>query len=245
MISLFRSKKMTYGTVSPITVDMHSHLLPGIDDGAENFEQAVEMLRAFEKLGYKKLIITPHIMGDHYRNTPEIIFNKLDQLADIATQLGIDLHLEAAAEYYLDEFFVQKLANREQLLTFGERYLLFEISFINYSPYLESAVFMMLSNGYKPVLAHPERYPYLYGKFYKLEELHVKGVLMQINSASLAGYYGPEARAVAERLIENRMVSFIGSDCHRNRHLEFHRKAQTSESYLKALNSNLILNNRL
>jgi len=245
MISLFRSKKSTYGTVSPLTVDMHSHLLPGIDDGVQTFEQSIDILRGFEKLGYKKLIITPHIMSDFYRNTPEIILNKLDQLSDIIRQLSIDISLEAAAEYYLDEFFVRKLETKAPLLTFGNRYLLFETSFINYSPYMEHAIFLMLSNGYKPVLAHPERYGYLYGHFHKLEDWHSKGVLMQINSGALTGYYGPHAKAIAEQLIEKQMVSFIGSDCHHNRHFNTHRKAQETENYVKALSMNVILNNTL
>jgi tyrosine-protein phosphatase YwqE len=245
MISLFRDKKATYGTVSPLTVDMHSHLLPGIDDGVQTFEQSIDILRGFEKLGYKKLIITPHIMSDFYRNTPEIILNKLDQLSDIIRQLSIDISLEAAAEYYLDEFFVRKLETKAPLLTFGNRYLLFETSFINYSPYMEHAIFLMLSNGYKPVLAHPERYGYLYGHFHKLEDWHSKGVLMQINSGALTGYYGPHAKAIAEQLIEKQMVSFIGSDCHHNRHFNAHYKAQETENYVKALSMNVILNNTL
>lgn len=245
MISLFRTKKTTYGTVSPLTVDMHSHLLPGIDDGVQTFEQAVEIVRGFAKSGYKKLIITPHIMSDFYRNTPEIILHKLDQLNDIIHQLRIDIILEAAAEYYLDEFFVRKLENKEPMLTFGGGYLLFETSFINYSPYLEHAVFLMQSNGYKPVLAHPERYTYLYGHFHVLKEWRSKGILMQVNSGSLAGYYGPDAKAIAEQLINEQMVSFIGSDCHRDKHLDVHMKAQTMESYTKALSMNVILNNTL
>ncbi|WP_250629813.1 tyrosine-protein phosphatase [Rhodoflexus caldus] len=245
MISLFRTKKTTYGTVSPLTVDMHSHLLPGIDDGVQTFEQSIEIIRGFEKLGYKKLVITPHIMSDFYRNTPEIILRKLDQLNDIIRQLSIDISLEAAAEYYLDEFFVRKLEVKEQLLTFGNQYLLFETSFINYSPYMEHAIFLMLSNGYKPVLAHPERYGYLHGQFHRLEEWHSKGVLMQVNSGSLVGYYGPEAKALAEQLIDRQMVSFIGSDCHRDKHFDTHRKSQETESYVKALSMNVILNNTL
>lgn len=245
MISLFRTKKTTYGTVSPLTVDMHSHLLPGIDDGVQTFEQSIEIIRRFEKLGYKKLVITPHIMSDFYRNTPAIILRKLDQLNDIIRQLSIDISLEAAAEYYLDEFFVRKLEVKEQLLTFGNQYLLFETSFINYSPYMERAIFLMLSNGYKPVLAHPERYDYLHRQFHKLEEWHSKGVLMQVNSGSLVGYYGPEAKALAEQLIDRQMVSFIGSDCHRDKHFDTHLKSQETESYVKALSMNVILNNTL
>ncbi|WP_448519711.1 tyrosine-protein phosphatase [Rhodoflexus sp.] len=245
MISLFRIKKTTYGTVSPLTVDMHSHLLPGIDDGVQTFEQAIEILREFERLGYKKLIITPHVMSDFYRNTPEIIFNRLDQLSDIIAQLGIEISIEAAAEYYLDEFFVRKLENKEPLLTLGEGYVLFETSFMNPSPYIEHAIFMMLSNGYKPVLAHPERYGYLYGKFHKLAEWYEKGVLMQINSGSLVGYYGPQAKYTAEQLIDEHMVSFIGSDCHREKHLKTHAQAQATESYIRALSINVILNNTL
>jgi tyrosine-protein phosphatase YwqE len=229
----------------PLNVDMHAHLLPGIDDGVENFTQAVEAVQQMMAMGYKKLIITPHIISDFYRNTPEIIFDRLDKLRDIVRQMSLDIELEAAAEYYLDEYVMDKLERQEPLLTFGkQRYLLFETSYMNASPFLDRAVFLMQSQGYKPVMAHPERYVYMFGKLEKLAELHEKGVHLQVNINSLSGYYSKPAKALAEKLIDEKMVRFLGSDCHGERHLRVMRDSRETTYYKKALKLDL-LNNSL
>jgi tyrosine-protein phosphatase YwqE len=219
MISIFRRKPKVYGEIVPITVDMHSHLLPGIDDGCQNFEQSVALVKFFKAQGYQKLILTPHIMGDFYQNTPEIIFDKLAQLREILHIQGIEMELEAAAEYYLDESFIARLEKGEELLSFGsKKYVLFETSYINPTPYLNYVIFTLISQGYTPVLAHPERYVYLFDDFKKLEEIHEKGALLQINMNSLAGYYSKQAQKVAEKLIDSQKVSFLASDCHHDKH---------------------------
>ncbi len=224
---------------------MHSHLLPAIDDGVENYDQAVKAVQELVAQGYKKLITTPHIMGDFYRNTPEIIYDKLDKLQNILDTMGIEVEIEAAAEYYLDESFVRKLENQEPLLCFGEKkYLLFETSYINASPYLEHVVFMMQSQGYTPVLAHPERYIYLFENYEKLPELRRKGVHLQININSLVGYYSKASQMIAERLIDDQLISFMGTDCHGMRHIK-HLKNASKRNYFRRALSGELLNNTL
>ena len=113
-----------------IKVDMHSHLIPGIDDGSKTMEESIELIRAFKEFGYKKIITTPHIMSDYYKNTPEIIN---DGLAKLRLELGkqkIEMEINAAAEYYLDFDFSDKI-HTEKLLTFGKNYLLIEVSYLN------------------------------------------------------------------------------------------------------------------
>jgi tyrosine-protein phosphatase YwqE len=245
MISIFKKKSVSYGEIMPLSVDMHSHLLPGIDDGAKTFEESVALIKQFIDMGYKKLIMTPHIMGDFYRNTPEIILNKLDSLTDIVKQTGLEIELEAAAEYYLDEFFIDKLNRQEQLLSFGNRYVLFETAFMSPSPHLNHAIFKLQSLGYKPVLAHPERYVYLFDNYYKtVAELREKGVYIQINQNSLSGYYSKQSKLIAEKLIDEKMVDFIGSDCHGERHLQALKQTRQQGYYYKAISHN-ILNNSL
>ncbi len=245
MFSIFKTKTKTYGTIKPLTVDMHSHLLPNIDDGVENYEQAVAVVQELAAQGYKKLITTPHIMSDFYRNTPEIILDKLDKLQNIIDTMGLDIELEAAAEYYLDEGFVRKLENQEKLLCFGKkRYVLFETSYINSSPYLEHVVFMMQSQGYTPVLAHPERYIYLFDDYEKLPELRRRGVHLQLNINSLVGYYSKAAQHIAERLIDDQLISFMGTDCHGIKHLKYLQNAKHRTYFRKALSGEL-LNNTL
>ncbi len=246
MISLFRRKSKSYDNVLPITVDMHSHLLPGIDDGCKSFDESIELIKELIDLGYKKLICTPHIMGDFYRNTPEIILGKLHQLNHIIQQLGLNIELGAAAEYYLDESFMERIDKEEELLCFGkERYVLFETSYMNASPHIENVIFRLQSMGYTPVLAHPERYVYLFENYTELLlQLHNKGVLFQVNINSLSGYYSRPSKKIAEYLIDEKLVSFLGTDMHGHQHFQSLLKSREKKHYKKALYQEL-LNNKL
>ncbi|MGF1533440.1 MAG: tyrosine-protein phosphatase [Bernardetiaceae bacterium] len=245
MISFFRSKKKQANPnqdLPPLLADMHSHLLPGLDDGAETVEQSLALLRHFEALGYQKLIMTPHVMGDYYRNTPEGIGEKLQFLRDHATQAGIQLDLEAAAEYYLDESFIERLEKQEDLLCFGgqKRYVLFETSYMNAFPQLEKVIFDLQTLGYTPVLAHPERYVYWFDRPKDILKLPERGVLLQVNINSLTGYYSKPSKKIAEMLIDEGVVRFLGSDCHGERHIEVLKKARTLPTFQKALSLDLL-----
>ncbi len=225
--------------------DMHSHLIPGIDDGAKDIEESIILIKQLYEAGFRKLITTPHVMSDFYRNTPEIILNGLEILREKITHYPelAGLTIDAAAEYYLDEGLQEKIENKE-ILTFGKNYLLFEISYINFPDNLDSVIFKMQTHDYKPVMAHPERYPFWYNDFERYKKLKDNGVLFQININSLTGYYSPGAKKLAEKLIDNNMVDFIGSDTHNLRHIESLTRSM-SEKYLKKIASSNILNNTL
>lgn len=199
--------------------DMHSHLIPGIDDGSRSMDETIALLAKFESLGYRKVITTPHIMSDYYRNTPEIILGGLEQVRSMAAQLNLTIEVEAAAEYYFDETLLDRLKNKEKLLTFGRNYLLFEFSFHADPGQKEHLFFEMLTQGYRPVLAHVERYGYLFGSVKKIREWREKGVHIQVNLNSLTGHYGPEVREQARKVIDEGLVDFVGTDCHRMDHL--------------------------
>jgi protein-tyrosine phosphatase len=248
MVSFFRkifgnnNEGAVSANLAALKADMHSHVLPGLDDGAETLEKSLELVEALIGLGYTKLIMTPHIMGDFYKNTPEGIREKLALLQQAVQDKGWNIQLEFAAEYYLDEWFVRRLEENEPLLTFGgdKKYLLFETSYINEPSFLKAVVFEMLSAGYKPVLAHPERYTYLYSKFDELKTLHEAGVLMQVNLNSLGGYYSDGAKRVAEKLIDAGMVHMVGTDTHSMKHIQFMRKAIASKYFGKLMQLPLI-----
>jgi tyrosine-protein phosphatase YwqE len=242
LFDFFKSK--TQSPENRIVVDMHSHFLPGIDDGADNLDDSLEIIKGLMELGYTKAIATPHIMGDFFKNTPEIILKKLLEVKDHLKKNNIDFQVEAAAEYYLDEMFIEKLDKGDPLLSFGNKYLLFETSYINQPGYLPEAIFKLKSLGYKPVLAHPERYTYLYSGFDKFKEIFEREIYFQLNINSLAGYYSPAARKFAVKLIENNMVHFAGTDAHGPRHLIALKKAMDDKHYKKLLDLNL-LNNTL
>jgi len=223
---------------------MHSHILPGLDDGSGNPDQSIEMIKVLIGLGFKKLITTPHIMGDYYKNTPEIILSKFNELKEIIKERKIDIVLETAAEYYLDEWFIQKLKNEEKLLTFGDNYLLFETSYLNAPVMLNEAIFLMRSAGYKPIIAHPERYTYLYSDFQKYKNLLQQEVFIQLNTISLSGYYSKMAKKIAHKLIDNNMIHFVGSDLHSTKQAVLLKSAMKTKYYRKALGLDL-MNNRL
>lgn len=205
--------------LSFIEVDMHSHLIPGIDDGAQTMDDSIVMLAKFESLGFKKVITTPHIMSDYYRNTPEIILPKLDELRETAQKLNLSIEIEAAAEYYFDETLLTKLKSKEKLLTFGDNYVLFEFSFHTEPARVDELIFEFLTNGYKPVLAHYERYAFLQGSIENAIKWREQGVNIQMNLNSLGGHYGPEIQRLSSTMVKNNVIDFLGTDCHRIEHL--------------------------
>lgn len=242
MFNWLKKKKAPLTPV--ITTDVHSHLLAGIDDGVKTLEQAEEIILHFQLLGYQKLITTPHVISDTYRNTTEIILGKLKELNDHLKRRHIDIKVEAAAEYYLDEQLLDKLES-QPLLTFGkEKYLLFETNFMTEPFNMKEFIFRAATKGYKPVLAHPERYLYLQNNLAKVEDLLNRGVLLQMNISSITGYYSKPAHITAQKLIDRGWIHLLGSDCHHLQHIQLVDKAQYLKYYEKALSLPL-LNNSL
>lgn len=198
---------------------MHSHLIPGIDDGVKSLDESISIIKKFIDLGYRKIITTPHVMADYYKNTPEIIRDGLQVLQKRIKNDALNIEVEAAAEYYLDEYFIELLNKNKEILTFGDNYVLFELPFMNKPIHLDEGIFLMLSKGYKPILAHPERYTYWYDDFEKYDELRARGVLLQMNLLSLTGHYSPQTKKIAEKMVDADLVDAVGTDCHRIEHL--------------------------
>ncbi len=203
-----------------LKTDLHSHILPGIDDGSKSIEESLAMLQAMSDLGYQKVITTPHVMADLYRNSSVTIRDKLAILQEAAKNADIPIEIEAGAEYYLDEELIHRLRS-DDLLTISDRYVLFETSYSAKPINFEEAIFEMGAKGYKPILAHPERYRYItdpHGMYDRIKEL---GVFFQIDINSLGGHYGKQAKDLAWYLCEHGMVDFLGSDAHGMRHISF------------------------
>jgi len=239
---LFGKKKvLPPADLSQLKVDMHSHLIPGIDDGAPTVDDAVELILELQTMGYSKLITTPHIMSDFYKNTPEIINTGLEQMRKVLKERNISVELDAAAEYYMDYEF-EKIVDKKELMTFGNNYVLFEISFINPPDQLDAVVFKMRTNGYTPVLAHVERYPFWYDNPEHYEKLVSMGVLMQLNISSLGGQYGPKAMKIGRQLIDNNMIDLLGTDCHNMNYVEVLNATLTDPHLHKVIESGKLLN---
>jgi len=220
MLSKFFKKKQVLEPISlsAFGVDMHSHLIPGIDDGSKSMDETIAMLAKFQDLGYRKVITTPHIMSDYYRNTPEIILSGLDEVRETALKLGLTIEIDTAAEYYFDDHFLE-LIKKKQILSFGDAFVLVEFAFSGKPMFENEMFFELLTAGYKPVLAHFERYAAFHGDLDKAREYRSRGVLIQLNLNSLSGHYGPEVKKQAEQLIDAGLVDFVGTDCHRMQHL--------------------------
>ncbi|MEJ6506286.1 MAG: histidinol phosphatase [Crocinitomicaceae bacterium] len=223
-----------------LKVDMHSHLIPGIDDGAQDMDQSIAMLAKFQNLGYKKVVTTPHVMTDSFPNTSETILNGLAALRAEAKSVGLTIEIEAAAEYYFDETLMPKIANKE-LLTFGDNYVLVEFAFHSPPQFLDQLFFELKSNGYRPVVAHFERYMYYLGKIDEAVEWRKQGINIQINLNSLSGQYGPDIKKQAERLIDAGEFDFVGTDCHRIEHLML-LEDNLSNPYLHKVGNYLVKN---
>jgi len=226
------------------SVDIHSHLIPGIDDGSASMEESVELVKTLHALGFKKLITTPHIMSHRFPNTSEIILSGLKELQTELKHQEIDIIIEAASEYYLDEHFLELLQKKE-ILSFGDNYLLFEMSYAQKPVNLEGIVHEMKVLGYKPVLAHPERYMFMHHDFAVYERLKEQGVLFQVNLNSFDGYYSKPVQKAAFKLLKKGYIDFIGSDTHKKNHLEHFSKNLNSSIVEKIFKSNTIRNEEL
>jgi len=220
MFNLFKKKdSITVPGKLPFSTDMHSHILPGIDDGSPDVETSVQLIRSLSELGIRRSIATPHIIGDLYRNTPESITEALEKTKDACTAAGIDIELSAAAEYMLDDYFLELLQKPAPLLTIHKNILLTEISYAYSPPNLGDIIAAIVSAGYMPILAHPERYHYYQEDFDKYEQLKEMGFVLQVNILSLIGYYGKKAEKAAKFIVEKDLAKLVGTDLHHHRHL--------------------------
>jgi protein-tyrosine phosphatase len=230
---------------SILNADMHSHLLPGIDDGAEDMENSLELIRGMRSLGYKKLITTPHVMWDMYKNSHEIIREKLKLVQDAVKEAGIDVEIHAAAEYFLDEHVEELLQTKEPLLAVSGNMVLTEFSMAFPAYNIKDILFEMQMQGYQPIVAHPERYIYLERNKDFYTELRDIGCLFQLNLLSLAGGYGRSVNELAQYLLKNDFYNLIGTDLHHSGHLEGLQRFEMPASLKKLIDDGKIINNQL
>ncbi|MEO9803329.1 MAG: CpsB/CapC family capsule biosynthesis tyrosine phosphatase [Reichenbachiella sp.] len=223
-----------------LQTDLHSHLIPGIDDGVNSWEEAIDILRQLSELGYKKVVTTPHIIQSYYPNTPNQIREGVVKLNQLIKNENLPITIEGGAEYLVDEHFRNKLGQDEELLTFGDNYILIETPFMNKPAFLDDVIFSLQSDGLKPILAHPERYTYLQNDFEEVKKLVDNGTLLQINISSLIGYYSKEAKRLAGELIKYNLVSFLGSDIHNQKHLTQVQKSINSKLFQKCRQLDLL-----
>jgi len=217
-------------------VDIHSHLLPGIDDGAQTIEDTISLMAQLKAIGVSEFITTPHITNSVWNNTKQSIEVKYNETQLLLRNESEGLTIKkAAAEYMLDSFFFDTIKKGEPLLTLKDKYVLVEMSYLNAPHQLYDMVFELQMEGYIPVLAHPERYLFYYPHFEEYYKLKKAGCLFQLNLLSTVGYYGIGVAKLTQKLLQNEMYDFVGSDVHHENHI----KAFSNKIVLKN-HSNLI-----
>jgi protein-tyrosine phosphatase len=221
MFGLFR-KKAAQGDIKQFSFqhDIHSHVLPGLDDGAPDVATSLELIRGQINMGMTKVTATPHIIGDLYRNTPEKIDAALELLKNECSVAGISIELNAAAEYMLDDYFLQLLRTKQRLLPIHNNIILVELPYSVLPDNLEEIVFQLMTAGYQPILAHPERYQYYHNDFKNYFHLKDLGFLFQVNLLSFTPHYGKGVTKAAHFIIEQELVDQVGSDMHHPRHVQ-------------------------
>ena len=254
--NLFR-KRPSQGVVKNdlklLVTDVHSHLVPGVDDGAPDMTSALALISRLHHLGFERLVTTPHIMSDLYPNTPDILQPRFHELKREVAKRFPSLTLTLAAEYFLDTSFIELLENPDKLLTFpcvdpinGDKHemLLFEFAF-HEAPndeLLTEAIFKMQTSGITPVVAHCARYPYWHMDRSKLESLHSKGVILTVNAATLVGNYGELAKETANHAVNQGWIRMVCSDTHAPHHIVAVKELETSEILAKLIESRRLLN---
>lgn len=235
MFSFFSKKKeLLQPILENIKVDIHSHLLPGIDDGSKNIEDSIFLIKNLIDLGYQKIVTTPHVMHEVYPNTSEIIIEKLETVKKALAQSNINIDISAAAEYYIDGAFLSSL-KEQKLLTLFDNYVLVEMSFMFPLSGLFDHFFQIERQGYNIILAHPERYTYYHHDYNVYAEIKEQGVQLQLNLLSLTGYYGESTKKVAIKLLKDKLIDFVGTDTHHERHIQFLKKMTQDKALCKML----------
>ncbi len=245
MFKLFSKSGKSKADFSILKTDMHSHLLPGIDDGSPDMETSLQLIKGMMELGYNKFITTPHVLWEMYPNTRDSILKKQDELRGMLKANGIDVSVSAAAEYFLDNHVEELLKKKEPLLTISGNMVLTEFSLAFPQQGIKEIYFEMQMQGYQPVVAHPERYVYLERNKGFYDELKEIGCLFQLNTLSLAGHYGKTVQELAQYLVKKGYYNLIGTDLHNSRHLSLLVNTSLSEQVKRLVGSVTILNEGL
>lgn len=239
MFSIFNKTPKAPENYFPFSADLHSHILPGLDDGSPDVHTSILLIEGLMRLGIHKSIATPHIIGDLYRNNAITINTSLSLLKDELRKQNIHFEITAAAEYMLDGYFLELLFEKKPLLTLYDNVILTEFSYSSKPDHMEKMSFAILSEGYQPVLAHPERYAYFHNNYEEYQRLKDLGFMLQLNILSLTGYYGKAVEKAAVWMVQNDLISFVATDLHHEKHLAALSDAKCRNIFYKHLHHQL------
>lgn len=243
MFKLFKNKPKLKELITNNSFDFHSHILYGLDDGAKNIDETKYLINSLIDLGFTELSTSPHTTPLVWDNTKEGIINQYEKVKTEIPELLAKVKLRTASEYLMDESFLQRIES-EKLLTVKGDYVLVEMSYINPPMGLYDILFQLKSEGYQPILAHPERYNFYKKDYPSFKRLKMAGCLFQLNILSVTGYYGGGIAEVSDYLLKEGMYDFVGTDVHHQKHIEaFQSKVKVKNFHLieKLLENNNIL----
>ena len=245
LFDAFKKSAAPTESLGSLFSDMHSHLIPGIDDGVKDLEESIRLIRGLVGLGYKKIITTPHVNGDVFPNTPAIIRAGEAVVVEELRRLNIGVEFRAAAEHLIDDHFTAALAAGEPFLTLKDNLILVELSFAVPAINLKEVVFNLQLKGYQPVLAHPERYLYFGANKAWYDVLRDAGCLFQLNLLSFVGHYGKEAQQLAAYLVKKGYLDLLGTDLHHEGHLKMLGSGRLSDVVSRLMDTGLVRNAQL
>ncbi len=215
-------------------VDMHNHVLPGIDDGAKTVEDSIALIKGFMDFGMNSMICTPHIMHHYYDNTPVTINAAHDQLIKALEEKEMDFRVGCSAEHMIDDNF-ETILEANEVMPLKKEYLLIEMSYLQPSFNFDMALEKIAEHSYFPILAHPERYAYYHDNTKVYSDFKSRGVLFQLNLLSLGEFYGKKVKATAENLLKNGLIEYVGTDIHNMRQLAGLKEIKIDKRNLKLL----------
>lgn len=232
----FRKKVAPEFDFSRIAIEMHNHILPGIDDGCKEVAESIEILRVLEKIGYRKVIFTPHVFSDLFPNTPDTInaaYTVLKDALALETE-PLNLKLAVSAEYMVDGELLERLVKRPPTLL-NNSYILIEFSLFQPPQNYKDIIFELSLSGYKPIIAHPERYGYTANNLDFFSDLIERGCILQLNINSVLGGYGKSAFKVAKELLKLEQYELLGGDIHQLRHTKLLADPKIKQELFKQL----------
>lgn len=196
-------------------IDMHSHILPSIDDGATSVDEAFKIIDEAKSVGFETIILTSHYIEGYYEADIDRRELLLKSLVDNLNSKTIDVKLHLGNEIYISENIMNLLEKGKASTINNTSYVLFELPFNQEPLFLYNIIYEMMQNKLVPILAHPERYSFVQQNPEIVYDLIQRGVLMQANYGSVIGEYGEKAQIIVKKLLQNNMIHFLGSDVHR------------------------------
>lgn len=235
-------------------IDFHSHILPNIDDGSNSMNETIKLIKEAIQAGFTEIVLTPHYIQGYYDYN---CFERNQLLENVKKEIqlknNIDIKLYLGNEIFVTPEIVELIKDEKVSTINNTKYILFELP-MNAKPlFVKEVVYVLIENGYRPIIAHPERYSYVKDDISYAEELKNMGVLFQANYGSIIGLYGSGAKKTIKQLLKKDLITFLGSDVHRVDQIYPHipkilkklRKLISPEQLelLTTLNAQKVLNN--